>query len=704
MATLQKIRDKFGIIAAAFVAIGLLGFIINPSTFKKLGVKKQYEVARVAGKSISIQAYEKRINNLTEIYKISGNANVDEETSKNIRKQVWEDMIRENVLTPEYKKLGLDVSSDELFDLVQGDNPHPFVRQIFTDKNTGYFDRAALIRFLKNMDNDQTGKQKTYWLFLEKQIYNERRITKYLNLIRQGLYATDFQAKENYQENNKKANFNYISRLFDEVPDSSATATQKDMEAYYKKHKDNYTQSADRKIEYVAFEVSPSTKDIKTAKDWINKIKPEFEAAGNIREFVNLNSDLPYTDRHYAYGELTPDSLNDIMFHAKPGFVYGPYEEKETFKLAKLAAIDYLPDSVHARHILIAFDPNKTKEAIKQKADSVKNLIQKGADFGLLASGLSSDKGSAQLGGDIGWFKEGMMVKPFSDACFLGKKNDLLIVETRYGYHIIQILDQSKKIKKLEVGFIQRKIEPSSATYNNIYSIASRFAGVNNTYEKFIKNIKTNNYDKHIAVVGKNDENIPGLESARTLIKAAYKTDNNHIILDPTNQAVFELGNKFVIAYVTNVKKEGIAPLKDVKEDVRLQVLKEKKAEALTTALTAKMKGIQTLDELASKINTRIHEASNITFNAFSIPGAGIEPALNAIAYVWPADKLTHPVKGLNGVYVVNVTSVTEPENTSNFKSEKNKLLTTYRTRTNYEAYEALKEHAKIKDERSKFF
>jgi len=707
MATLQKIRDKFGIIVAVLIGLSLLSFIIftgtgNNSIFSNRN--KQFEIARVAGKSISIMDYNRRVSNLTEIYKLSGNTNMDEATSKMIREQVWEDMIRENILTPEYKKLGLDVSPDELFDLVQGNNPHPLIRQIFTDKTTGIFNRSALIRFLKNMENDETGQQKKYWLFLEKQIYNERRITKYLGLIRQGLFATDFEAHETYVEDNKKTDFKYVSQLFDVIPDTSIIVTMNDLKAYYKKHKKNYQQKAERKIEYVTFDVVPSPKDIQLAEDWINKIKPEFEAAKDVPEFVSLNSDIPYQDRHYGYGELTPDTLNDIMFNAEPGFVYGPYKEEEAFKLARLAAIDYLPDSVHARHILIALDPKKTKEAIKQKADSIKNLIEKGTDFALLASTVSDDKGSAQLGGDLGWFKEGMMVKPFSDACFFGKKHDLLVVETRFGYHVIEILDQSKKVKKLEIGFIVRNIEPSSDTYNQIYSQASRFAGVNNTYDKFKEAIKKNNLEKHVAVIGKNDENIPGLESARPFIRAAFKTEKDNIILSTNNQAVFELGDKFVIGYITEAKTEGIAPLKDVEEDIRLQVTKEKKGDALVIAFKKEMKDVKTLDDLASKINARIREASGITFNSFTIPGAGIEPALNAVAYVWPPNRLTSPVKGLNGVYVLEITSVTEPDSISNYNQIKTRLMANFQTRTNFEAYNALKKHADIKDERAKFF
>ncbi len=596
--------------------------------------------------------------------------------------------------------MGIAISPEELYDLVNGNNPHPIVRQLFTDPQTGYFDHNAVINFIKQMQ----GEQKEYWLYFEKQIINEQKISKLLTLISKGLYPTDFQAQQAYLEDNKKASFQYISQLFDRVSDSAVTITRKDLEAYYNKHKENFKQTASRKIEYVTFDVVPSQKDVQAAADWIEKIKPEFEQATDAREFVNLNSDVPYADRHYAYGELTPDTLNDILFHAKPGFVYGPYLENETYKLAKLVSFDMLPDSVHARHILIAFNQKMTQEQVRAKADSIKDLIDKGADFATLAMTLSDDKGSARLGGDLGWFKEGMMVKPFSDTCFFGKKGDVKIVGTQYGYHVVEILDQSKKVKKAAVAFLQRKIIPSSATYNAIYAQASRFAGLNNTYDKFIKAIQEENLNKHVAVVGKNDESIPGLESPRPLIRAAFTTDKDHIVLDPTNHAVFELGDRYVIAYVTDIKEDGYAPLKDVEEEVRTNVLQEKKKDILAEALSKKMEGISSLDELAQKTSAHIHEASDITFNSFTIPAAGIEPALNAVAYTWPQDKLTPPVKGINAVYVVNITSVTEPDKKSDFSLEKMRLKTEYITRTNYQAYEALKKHAKIEDERSKFY
>ena len=107
----------------------------------------------------------------------------------------------------------------------------------------------------------------------------------------------------------------------------------------------------------------------------------------------------------------------------------------------------------------------------------------------LLALANSDDQGSAQLGGDLGWFPEGRMVVPFNNACFSGKKGDIKTAETTFGIHIIEILAQSKDTRKYNIGYIDRKIIPGTLTNQKIYSEASQFAGTNDTYDKFNKAI-----------------------------------------------------------------------------------------------------------------------------------------------------------------------------------------------------------------------
>lgn len=708
MATLQTIRDRAGVLVAIIIGLAILAFVLGDflgrGNSSRIGMKKKMEIAEINGKSYSYIDFDKRVNNLTEVYKLSGQTNMDESTMQNIQEQTWDQMVREIIMSKEYKSLGLSVSPEELFDLVQGENPHPYVRQLFTDQTTGVFNRSALIRFLKNMENDESGNSKKYWMFMEDQIDADRLFTKYLTLIRKGLFVTTEQAKLASALNSKTADIKFVMQRYTSIPDSAVTVTQKDLEFYYKSHEEDYRQTASRDIEYVEFTVVPSEKDRQMAEDWINDIKPDFEDAENMEQFVNANSDEPYVYKNYRKGEL-PEVLNDFMFNNKPGTVYGPYFENDAYKLAKLGAVNYLPDSVHARHILIAISENVSAKQAENKADSLKNLIDNGTDFALLATLNSDDKGSAQLGGDLGWFQEGMMVRPFSDACFFGKKGEIVLVQSQFGWHIIEILNQSPKSKKVQVGILIHRVEPSSTTYQNYYSQASQFAGTNNTFEKFTASIDKEGLNKHVANdIKESDRQIPGIESPRPLIRAIYSAPKkNEIILDQNNQAVFEMGDKFIIAYITGIREEGIAPIEQVKEDVALNARKEKKGELIVKQLKEKIQDNTTLNDLSAAIGGTVMEANGINFSSFSVPGAGIEPKIIGIVEDLPENTLSEPIQGQNGVYVVMVTSFTKKDPVP-VENEIKTLLQLYQGKVNFEAYNALKENAHVKDKRAKFY
>jgi len=588
-----------------------------------------------------------------------------------------------NSLSDEYKELGLGVCDGELFDLIQGDNPHPFVRQMFTDPQTGRMNKSALINFLKNMDNDPT--QKAYWLFMEDEIVNNRYYIKYTNLISKGLYATHNQAAIEFNESNKKVDFSYFVERFNTIPDSAVTVNSKDPENYFEEHKDDYKQSPSRTIEYVIFSVEPSEADISENEKWINGIKSEFEEAEDVKEFVNLTADTRFEDINHTPDEF-PEIIRGFIDTAKLGEVYGPYFENETYKLAKIAKINYLPDSVHVRHILISAGQNRSFSNAESTADSLKTLIGNGANFNTIAITFSDDQGSAQLGGDLGWFREGQMVKPFNDACFQGKTGDLTIVKTQFGFHIVEILEKGNNVKKIKVGIVDRKLEPSSTTYQNVYAEAGRFAGLNNTYEKFKETVSNEGYDKRIANDLKpTDKEIPGLDSPRSIIRSVFEGKENEIVLDYNKKAVFELGDQFAVVYLTSVKKEG-----------------EKKALKIIENIKAGMGETVTIEELARNLGVNIETATGISFNSFSIPGAGIEPQVIATAVNSDQDILTGPVKGNNGIYVITVTNITEE--TDDLSAILFRLKSTYNSRAGYEAFEALKENVGIVDKRYKFY
>lgn len=705
MATLQSIRDRAGVLVAVVIGLALLAFVLGDFFGQGSGpsfrTKKMFEIAEINGKSISYQLFEERIENLTEIYKLTGQTTMDEEMVENIREQTWQQLIREYVLNEELEELGVTVSPDEMFDLVQGTEPHPFIQQLFTDPQTGQLNRAGLMQFLKTLDNDPA--QRAYWLFLENEILQDREYTKYNNLIRQGLYVTNLEAEEELEATNKKVSFSYLVKRLTTIPDSIISYTENDLQKYYRNHQQDYKQTASRSIEYVTFEVVPSAADITATEGWINSIVNEFREAKDVAQFVNLSSDTPFNNTNLTLDEV-PEMIRDFVASASEGDVYGPYFENETYKISKLVEINSLPDSVHARHILITPNQDLPYEEAKQKADSLKNLIEEGTDFGLLAMLNSDDQGSAQLGGDLGWFREGTMVQSFNDACFVGKPGDVTVVESQYGFHIIEILEQGPPITKYKIGTIERTVEPSTATYQAIYAEASRFAGSSYTYEEFNQSIVDEQLEKRRASnIKRDDKTIPGLESPRPLIRAIFETKEGEIVLDFNEQAIFELEDKFIIAYVTQVKEEGISPLNQVRADVELNVRREKKGEMLAEEFRSNLTNVGSLEELASTMSLDISEASDITFNSFSIPGAGIEPAVIATAVTLPPDTISQPIKGTNGVYVLRVNEIKEPEGNT-IASMRSRLASSFRVRANYEAFEALKEAAGIVDNRSKFY
>jgi peptidyl-prolyl cis-trans isomerase D len=705
MSTLQFLRERAGVLVAGVIGLSLFIFVVSDffgrGRGQRMQQRKYYEIGQIAGQRISYQDYEIRIQNLQEIYKLSGTSNIDEATSESIREQMWQQIIREKILDSHYENLGIGVSSEELEELVMGNDPHPIVRQLFTDRQTGIFNKSFLINFLKSTETDETAKK--YWLFFENEVVSERMSAKFNNLITKGLYTTSKQAEFENNANLRTVDFSYVSKSYSAVPDSSFTVTSDEMESYYKLHKDNFRRTAQRDVEYVAFDITPSEDDFKQAELWINNIKSEFASTENPVQLINSSADSRHTGFYIPLSEV-PDTLKEFIKSENRKEIYGPYLEDGSFKLARLIDAADRPDSVHARHILISPNTNLTLIQAREKADSLVGLIKTGIPFELIATTNSDDQGSSQTGGDLGWFKEGMMVLPFNNACFTARKNDLQVVETNYGFHIIEVLEQSARIRKYDIGIIDRKVVPSSLTNQRVYARASQFAGNNDTYEKFLKTVADSNLNKIVANnITPQQKTIPGLDKPRQLIMSLFQSSQGNIVLDPSNQAVFEIGDKYVVAYCTKANEEGAAPLKDVINDVRYSVLKEMKAEKISAELKALAEKDKSLDALATDIGSQVQEATQVNFRTFSLPGAGIEPALIAASTVAEKGILAGPVKGNNGIFYLTVNNVTSTQG-EDLKLVKERLASTYQMRGTYEAYDALRKSANIIDKRYKFY
>ncbi|MBR8534229.1 SurA N-terminal domain-containing protein [Carboxylicivirga sediminis] len=687
MATLERIRNKSGLLIIV-IAIGLLAFLLGDlmSSGDSIFRRRNMQIAEINGTSVSYPEYQNYVTELEDYYKLNSRSSaLDENTSYQIREQAWNQMVQDIIMNEKYEDLGIAVTADEIFEMATGKNVHPQIRQMFTNPQTGVFDRAQVINFLQQKNLDPNAN--FYWLFLEKQIKKERLFAKYRELIKKGMYITTAQAKAEAEAKENKVDFDFVVKRYSAVPDSAVTVSESDVKNYYDAHKENYKQEATREVAYVSFDVVPSDEDRQMAEAWIENSKVEFaNPQTDAIQYVNMNSESNYIPRNLKFEQLS-STLQGFVQGASENEVYGPYLENETYKLSRIVAIKQMPDSVKARHILVN-DP--------ALADSLFALVKGGANFAEIARANSADQGSAINGGDLGWFAEGTMVKPFNDACFENPKGSIVKVETQFGIHIINVQDKGKPVTKYNIATLERNITYSSKTNQQVYAQAAKFASMNNTFEKFDEAITADNLVKRYGrSIKANDRTVNNMEHSREMVRWAFEADMNEM------SPIFEFGDSYIIAFVTGAKEEGYQSVAAVKSSIERRLRNDKKAEVLIAELNSKKQG-NDIAALASAIDSEVMTASQIDFGAFQVPGAGVEPALVALATSSKVGEVSAPVAGNNGVYAVKVSNVTN--NTVDLEAEKAQLSQSVGFKVDYQATEAIRSKAVIADERSKFF
>jgi peptidyl-prolyl cis-trans isomerase D len=698
MAVIEKLRSKANLLIG-IIAFSLLAFILGDflSSNRSVFGGRSSSLGVVGGKKIDIQEFEAKVQAEIENYKLNQNKQtIDNNTTDQIREQVWNKEVNDLIMGPQYKDLGINVSSDELADMVKGKNIHPQIRQAFTDPKTGVFNPANVINFLKNMDNDPTGKTKRQWLNFEKAIYEERLQSKYNDLVKQGLFVTTAEAKQEYENRNKNATVKFVYLSYNTIADSTVKVSDDDLKAVYNKNIKRYKQEASRSIDYVVMEVIPSQSDLAAAQANISKLTEEFRTASDDTSFVAANSDAPVDNSWHKKGTLDMQ-IDSVIFDAPVGTVYGPYTVGTSFHIAKLIASKVLPDSVHARHILIPIE-GTTKEAAHAKADSIKDLLNKGADFGALAMQYSTDQGSKIKGGDLGWFAPGMMVPSFNDACFEGKVGDRPVVESQFGVHIIEITGQKGGSRQVKVAQIVQNAQPSSKTYQEYFQKANDFANKYKTSDAFDKGIKELNLTKQTeANLTEATRQVGGVENSRELIRWAFNNDKGAV------SKAFEFGNKFVIARLNEVKEKGNATIDQVREQLTAEARRDKKAEMLIDKMN-KAGNTSDFPALAGKLGVTVQTATGFNFTSPYLSSVGYEPYLTGYVTGLKPGVATKPFKGQTGVFVVVLDNMTTPPPVKDYKEIKAQLTQQYQQRAQYEVVNALREKADVQDNRGKFY
>jgi len=699
MAVLSTIRKRVGLVIG-IVGMSMVLFILGDVLTSSQGLfgSNSNVLAEVSGDKITAQEFESRVETMIKNYKASTqNDNIDENTTEMIREQAWSTLLNENILGKQYKAVGVSCSPAELYDMCAGKNIHAQVRQAFTDPKTGAFNPAEVVKFLKDLPN-RDEKIQMQWKSFEEGMRTERLDEKYKNVIKGGLYVTKAEAKADYYDKNRNVNIRFFQLNYLTVPDSSVKVEDSDLDTYYSAHKKEYEQKENmRKLDYVVFEVTPSAEDRNDVIQWVNDKKAAFSTATNDTIFVNQNSDVPFDSSYHAKGTL-PLVLDTILFSAPQGTLVGPYEDGGRFKISKLTSSSMVADSAKASHILIKINNNDTAKAMA-KADSLRNMVRKGTPFEILAMTNSEDPGSAVKGGDLGWFRKGMMVKPFEDAAFKGNKGDLTIVESQFGIHLIKVVDKGALSRQIQVATVERAIEPSQKTYDAAYNKAMQFAASNQDAEKFDSAVVKEGLNKRTADnLREADKNIAGLDKPREIIRWAFGAKLHEV------SKVFTLGDKYVIAQLVDIKEKGTLPLEQVKDQVTASVRKEKKGVMLAEKITSQSSGGVDIMALAQKLGQNIFPAGNINFSSTYVQGMGNEPKVVGQIFALKKDQMSKPIKGDNGVYVVVVDLINEPPAPTDLAFAQKQVADGRKQRSDYEVFNALKEKANVVDNRGKFY
>jgi peptidyl-prolyl cis-trans isomerase D len=702
MATLQKLRNKAGVLLAGIIGLSLLAFILGDFLNSGSGFlnRKKSEIAEINGKTVTYQEFAERVEKGVENYKQnSGTNTVDEQTYGSIRNQVWNSYLNDFVYADQYDRLGLSCSSDELFDMVQGRNIHPQIQQaeIFQNKQTKTFDRQLVLQFLKSMEKDPSGRQKQAWVSYEQELMKDRIYTKYQNLISKGMYVTRKMVDAEFAETNRKYDINFVAVRYVTTPDSLIKVTDAEVNKYYEENKDKFTQEASRDLAYVVWDIVPSQQDKDEVEKWINEQKPEFERIENAAQYVAATSESRFNEAYLGATDI-PENLRAWALSATTGMVFGPYQEGMTWKLARITDVQNLPDSVKASHILIRPVNNTDFDAAQKTADSIKGLIDRGQDFAALAGQFGTDA-TKDKGGDLGWFTNEKMIPEFSRACFFGKKGEVLTVKSSYGVHVIKIVDQSASSKKVQIAYLDRTITPSDKTYQDIYNIASKFASTYDGSDKFDQGIVKENMNKRLATnLHEGDATITGLDNPRELIRWAFDAKKGDL------SELKEYGPRFVLAKLTEVREKGIATLDQVRTQVENSVRNDKKADYLIAGINQTLQTSNSLDAVAAKYNASVSTAANSYFTSYTITGLGMEPQVSAAMTYTPLNQISKPIKGISGVFVIQVTRIAEPGPEANRNESLTRLEQSYTSRAGYEVFAALEKNAKVVDKRNKFY
>ena len=713
MATLQKIRSK-GPLLVIVIGLALFAFIAGDA-WQVLRPHQSQDVGEVNGETVTAQDYQALVEEYTEVVKFStGRNSLNEAEINQIQDEVWQRYVNNKLIEAEAEKLGLIVSDAELQDIINEGSHYMLQRTPFSNPQTGAFDTDMLKKFLVDYSKmnrnqvpaqylDQYDAMYKFWSFLEKSLVQTRLQEKYTALIAKSFLSNPVEAQNAFDGRVNQSDLLLAAVPYTSVVDSTITVTDAELKAAYDKKKEQFRQYAEtRNIRYIDVAVTASAEDRAALQKEMDEYTAQLATIQkDYTSFIrSTGSETPYVDLFYTTRALPSDVVARLDSVSQEE-VFGPYYNvaDNTFNSFKKLAKASMADSIQYRQIqVVAEDIDKTKTL----ADSIYKAIKGGAGFADLAKKYGQTGEAVWISSAVyeGSQVSGDNLKYLSTLTALGK-NELVNLQLTQGNVILQVVDKKAVKDKYKVAIIKRPVEFSKETYNKAYNDFSTFIAANGTLEEMVANAEDAGYRLYPKDdLYSSEHGIGGLKDTKDALRWAFGAKVGEV------SGLYECGdNDHLLAVaVSAIIPEGYRPFALVKSELRREVLRDKKAEKIMADMKAA--NVTTFEQYKNLADAVSDSVKHVTFAAPAYISAlrSSEPRVSAYASVGEMNKLSAPIKGNGGVYVILPYATEKSNETFNADTEETTLENTYARMASQLYINDLYQQANVKDSRYLFF